>query len=314
MTPTAWTVALLAAVAAAGLVAAGVFALRTRGRSDARLGGAVVLARAGSYAALAALLALAVAGGPLGVALLVALIGTLALWEWARLGDLPAHHVIGLLVANVLLVVVIARQGVGAADWLIGGLVLTGLLWPVVRADTGRAVRDLGFAAIGFLSIAVMLAHAVALAHEHAEAGVVIFAAVALSCAGSDVGAFIVGRKFGRTPLAPRLSPAKTRAGVLGNLIGAAVGLAPLAPALVGTLPDHGIVGWYALLLVPLVAVGSVWGDLFESAVKREVGVKDAGDWLPGFGGIMDRIDSLLIALPLAYWSLRIIELAGLRP
>ena len=128
--------------------------------------------------------------------------------------------------------------------------------------------------------------------------------ALAVACATSDVGAFVVGRRFGRTPLAPQLSPTKTRAGLIGNLLGAALGLALFAPALVPSFS-----GALLVLLVAVVAAGSVWGDLLESAVKREAGVKDAGQWLPGFGGILDRIDSLLVTVALAYWAVRVLDI-----
>jgi phosphatidate cytidylyltransferase len=67
--------------------------------------------------------------------------------------------------------------------------------------------------------------------------------------------------------------------------------------------------GWASIVgLALVVAIGAVWGDLLESAAKREFGVKDAGAWLPGFGGILDRVDSLLLALPLVYWAARLVD------
>jgi len=312
VTAGAWAVGALLTLAVAGLIAAGAYAVLTRDRDAPGLAGRTALARAASYAVLAIALAAAVALPEPGVAMLLAVLGLLGLWEWGRLSDLPAHHRYALLLADAVLVCAVYAQGSAAADWLVGGLVLVGALWPVVRVNTTRAVRDLGLAAIGFLFIAVTLVHGVALTHDRGELGAVLFAAVALGCAGSDIGAFLVGRRFGRTLLAPRLSPAKTRAGVVGNLLGAAVGLLPLVPALVVAFAASGTPAWYGLLLVPLIAVGAVWGDLFESAAKREANVKDAGQWLPGFGGILDRIDSLLITLPIVYWSLRALEVAGL--
>lgn len=291
------------ALASGGLFAAVVFA-RTRRGADHGVRPTTVLARAGSYAALA--IALVVAGllGVPGIAAFVAIASVIGLLEWARLFDLPAHHRISLVVASLVLVGGVGITGVGAADWLVGSVVLAGAAWPVVRADTGRAIRDLGFAAVGFVIVAVLLVHGLALAAERDRAGIALFLALAVACAGSDVGAFVVGRRFGRRPLAPRLSPAKTRAGVIGNVVGAAVGLVPFLPALT---PTFGMP--LVAALVPLVAGGSVWGDLLESAVKREAGVKDAGRWLPGFGGILDRIDSLLITVALAYWSLRVVAI-----
>lgn len=286
-----------------GLAGAAAWAVVRRLRPRPGLTGRTALQRAASYAALALTLALAVQAGRPGIAILIGVLGAIGLLEWSHLMDLPIHHRIALQVANAAIVAAVATLGTAAAEWLIGGVVLVGIAWPVVRADTGRALRDLGSAAVGLAVITVLLIHAVLLAVERGEFGITLFAALAVACAGSDIGAFIVGRRFGRTPLAPGLSPNKTREGVVGNLIGAAVGLAPFA-GLLG--PYFSWPAW--VVLVALVAVGSLWGDLLESAVKREAGVKDAATWLPGFGGILDRIDSLLLVIPLVYWALRIAD------
>ena len=300
MSPVDAASAVLLAGAAVGLVAASLFALSRRGRTTG-LTPRTALERAGSYAALALTLLVAARFGVLGLAVLFAVLGALGLIEWSRLFELPVHHRVALVIANCVVIGAVAIGGVGAASWLVGGLVLVGAVWPVIRADTGRAIRDLGMAAVGVALISVMLAHGVALAVEHGEAGIALVLALAVACAISDVGAFVVGRTFGRHPLAPRLSPNKTREGVVGNVLGAALGLILFAPALVPTF------GWpFFLALVPLVAAGALWGDLLESAAKREAGVKDAGRWLPGFGGILDRIDSLLVTMALGYWIARL--------
>jgi phosphatidate cytidylyltransferase len=270
-----------------GLAGASIYAVARRGRATG-LTPRMALKRAGSYAGLAVVLVVAARAGVPGIAVLFGVLATLGLIEWARMFDLPAHHRI-------------AVDGVGGVDWLVAGIVLVGAVWPVIRADTGRAIRDLGMAAVGMVLISVLLVHAVALAEEHGEAGIALVLALAVACAFSDVGAFIVGRTFGRNPLAPRLSPNKTREGVVGNVIGAGVGLMLFLPALV---PTFGLP--FVVALVPLVAAGALWGDLLESAAKREAGVKDAGRWLPGFGGILDRIDSLLITVALGYWIARL--------
>jgi len=279
-----------------GLAGAAIYALVRRGRTTG-LTPKTALQRAGSYAALAAILLVAARIGVPGLAVLFALLGTLGLLEWCGLFELPVHHRIATTGANVVIVWAVAVGGVASASWLVAGVVLVGAVWPVIRADTGRAIRDLGFAAVGVALISVMLVHGVALAVEHGEAGIALVLALAVGTAFSDVGAFVVGRTFGRTPLAPRLSPNKTREGVIGNVLGAALGLVVFVPAIVPTF------GWpFFVVLIPLVAAGSLWGDLLESAAKREAGVKDAGRWLPGFGGILDRIDSLLVTVALGYW------------
>jgi phosphatidate cytidylyltransferase len=296
--------ALLLIGSGAGIVGASIWALFRRVRPRPGLTGQTALQRALSYAGLAVVLAVAAQAGTVGIAGLVALLGAVALIEWSRLMDLPIHHRVALQCANLAIVFSVAVLGSAAAEWLIGGLVLVGLAWPVVRSDTGRALRDLGLAAVGCVVIPVLLAHGVLLSVELGTLGITLFAALAVACAGSDVGAFMVGRRFGRTPLAPRLSPNKTREGVVGNVLGAIVGLAPFAGLL---MPAFSL--WSLLIIAGLVAIGALWGDLFESAVKREAGVKDAARWLPGFGGILDRIDSLLLVVPLVYWAIRVDQL-----
>jgi phosphatidate cytidylyltransferase len=299
----AMAVALVAA-SAVGVAAAAVYAVARRAAHPGAAPSRTVLARGLSYLALASALALAVVTGVPGVTLLLGGIAAVALLEWARLAGLPPRHVVATQLANGIVFVAVAWRGTAAADVLVGGLAFAAALLPVARPDTRRAFRDFGAAAAGLVIITVMLVHGVALVAERGSVGAALVAAVAVGCAASDVGAYVVGRRFGRTPLAPSLSPNKTREGFVGNVVGAAVGVAIAAPALIPALGVAGLAG-----LAVVVAVGSVWGDLLESAAKREFGVKDAGGWLPGFGGILDRVDSLLLSLPLVYWTARLLDL-----
>jgi phosphatidate cytidylyltransferase len=113
----------------------------------------------------------------------------------------------------------------------------------------------------------------------------------------ADIGAYFVGRRFGRRKLAVHVSPGKTWEGAVGGLVlasivGTALGIALPQLATVGLAPA----AWLAVTL--FLAVVSVYGDLFESALKRARGVKDSGVLFPGHGGMLDRIDSLIAALP----------------
>ena len=107
----------------------------------------------------------------------------------------------------------------------------------------------------------------------------------------ADIGAYFTGRRFGRRKLAPLVSPGKTWEGLLGGVaMSLVIALTMLAP--MGALS-----AWWTPVIVLLVAV-SVFGDLFESVLKRTRGVKDSGSLLPGHGGMLDRIDSVVAALP----------------
>ncbi|MEU6374747.1 phosphatidate cytidylyltransferase [Streptomyces sp. NPDC046909] len=112
----------------------------------------------------------------------------------------------------------------------------------------------------------------------------------------SDTGAYAIGWRFGKHKLAPRISPGKTREGLLG-----AVSFAMVAGALcMQFLIDEGT-WWQGLLLGLAVAASATLGDLGESMIKRDLGIKDMGTLLPGHGGIMDRLDSLLPTAPVVW-------------
>ncbi|MGA5704210.1 phosphatidate cytidylyltransferase [Peterkaempfera bronchialis] len=112
----------------------------------------------------------------------------------------------------------------------------------------------------------------------------------------SDTGAYAVGFKFGRHKLAPRISPGKTREGLAGG-----VALSMVAGALGMQLMIEGGAWWQGLVLGGCAAVVATLGDLAESMIKRDLGIKDMGTLLPGHGGIMDRLDSLLPTAPVSW-------------
>ena len=123
---------------------------------------------------------------------------------------------------------------------------------------------------------------------------------------GGDVGAYFVGRQYGRRKLAPVISPNKTVEGALGALV-VGTGLALLTKlgfdSFAPELSAH--LGWTAtLVLAPLLAAVGIVGDLVESLLKRDAQVKDTGTLLPGTGGVLDRIDSNLLAIPVMYYGL----------
>lgn len=119
-----------------------------------------------------------------------------------------------------------------------------------------------------------------------------------------DIGAYTIGRLFGRHKMAPVLSPGKTWEGAAGAIVAACFGgwLSGvwLVPLLV--TPTESLAVWRWLAYGVIVGVFGMAGDLAESLIKRDVGRKDSSTWMPGFGGVLDVLDSILFAAPVAYW------------
>ena len=127
-----------------------------------------------------------------------------------------------------------------------------------------------------------------------------------------DTTAYFGGRAFGRTKLIPRVSPAKTVEGAICGLVGS-VGVAVLLTGLIFPLLGGGeLIGWgRAILMGVLIGLVAQVGDLAESILKREAGVKDSGSLLPGHGGVLDRFDAVLFTLPLTWFLITILVGGG---
>lgn len=218
------------------------------------------------------------------------------LWEWTRLIGIHSHAGRALiLLAHAALMAWLAWRGGPLFPWAaLAGVVwwLAALAWLRVpafgKADTpaNRALK-LGIGAL--LVIPAWCAFALL----HAEGAAWALYGLMLVWA-ADTFAYFAGRRFGGAKLAPSISPGKTWAGFWGGLFGVVVLAMAMAPVLGVALAQLPV-----FVAVSLIAgLASVLGDLFESVIKRQAGAKDSGALLPGHGGMLDRIDSILAALP----------------
>ena len=131
-----------------------------------------------------------------------------------------------------------------------------------------------------------------------------LFFILATKC--SDIGAFLLGSMIGRHKMIPKVSPAKTWEGLVGALL-LSTTAAMLMAHYWGAAKLGGMTPLHAAALGPLLGVGAVLGDLVESVLKRDSGVKDSGSFFPGIGGILDLLDSLLFNAPLMFLYLRLV-------
>lgn len=256
---------------------------------------------------LLALLLGALAWSRLAFEMLAAVIVAVALGEWMRLVGWPRGRAV---TGAVLFGAALLAAAVLAPGWVARALLPLSLLATIVWAALALLLVQpdamelrLPRGASTVLAVLMTAAAWVALVH-FLLSGVVMLLSVLVIVWLADTAAYFAGRAFGRRKLAPHISPGKTWAGVVGAVVAvvaaavAAQRLAPDAPLLSNRLLEG--LGLAGVLLLAVVVAVSVVGDLFESLLKRQAGVKDSGHVLPGHGGVYDRVDALLPALPVA--------------
>jgi phosphatidate cytidylyltransferase len=192
-------------------------------------------------------------------------------------------------------------------DWWAGTLALAAVfpfVWLVLRGDSEGALPDWLRTVGGVLYVGWLGSHLVFLRHLDNGRDWVYLAVFATFA--NDTSAYFVGRAIGRTKLVPRISPGKTVEGSLGGILFGALGLVLLNYAL-GLRLDV----WPLIPLAVLVPVAAQLGDLAESLIKRGAGVKDAGVLVPGHGGFLDRLDSVLFTVPVVYYYARLVIEVG---
>lgn len=231
--------------------------------------------------------------------LMVCVLTVVAMWELAGAYARKDYQValapawvggIGILISAWLL-------GLEAA---LGALCLTVFavtVWKLIDTPSHRVVNDV-MVTIFVLIYVPLLASFVLLLLKSPHGVWAVFVYIALSVA-NDLGGWMAGITLGKHPMAPRISPKKSWEGFAGSLVlSVAVGISGVW-WLGGTW-------WWGIILACLTTVAATTGDLVESLIKRDVGLKDMSNILPGHGGLMDRMDSLLMVAPAAYLIMRV--------
>lgn len=247
----------------------------------------------------------------IGFAITTLVVCMLAAWEWGQLSGFVNRTqrvwlavLCGLLLALMLFTLPEYHYGVDIA--VVEGSLWLSLFWWVVAlllvlsypasAAFWRNSKALRLA-FGLMTIVPFFWGMVALRGWHYEAnhyyGAIWLLYVMILVWGADSGAYMFGKLFGKHKLAPKVSPGKTWQGFIGGLFTAAV-----ISWIYGVVVNLEVAPSTLLICSVVAALASVLGDLTESMFKREAGIKDSGNLIPGHGGILDRIDSLTAAVP----------------
>jgi phosphatidate cytidylyltransferase len=255
---------------------------------------------------LAVALGLFAALGPLGGMIVVVPVVAYAAYEYfvaVNTAGFEAPMPVGVATAAGLPIAVY-NYGEGAIPLVLVLAVAVSFLWYLVNAGGDRPVANIGVTLLGIGWVGLFGSFAALLLADPFGNGVALLLAAVLPTIGYDVGGLFVGRSAGSRPLSPA-SPHKTVEGLAGGMLMAVV-VAVLFSVVAGGV--HPFDSWQEGLKVGvLVALVAPLGDLSESLVKRDLGIKDMGSVLPGHGGLLDRFDALLFVLP-AVWYLTVVS------
>jgi phosphatidate cytidylyltransferase len=203
----------------------------------------------------------------------------------------------------VLLIIVAGGYAAGEAGVLLGVALamMTSVLWYMAaphEARTGTTV-DVGATLLGVVYVPFLASFGLVMLREDVGSNLLL-AVVGLTVL-YDVLAYAIGSLWGNRALAPTISPSKSWEGAVGATLGILLVAIALVPSVEPFTPTK------AVGLALLIAIFAPIGDLVESAIKRDLGVKDISSILPGHGGILDRIDSILFSLPAAWYFVRLV-------
>ncbi len=251
-------------------------------------------------------------GSLLLLTLASAIVAGLAAWEFLALADAGGAHTPRIVVLiSIALLFCCCYERPEYETPLLGGLTFLLLTVCVFRAQAGglgRVLPDASMSIFALLYCGLSLTALPAISMQGNGSSLLAF--LFLAVWAGDIAALYVGRNFGRKKLAPSISPGKTWEGAIASV--AASLLVTAALVLAATELDHRGLEWLSypgsvgrwLALAVLINAAAQLGDLLESALKRGAQVKDSGTLLPGHGGVLDRIDALLLAAPVLWYAL----------
>lgn len=244
---------------------------------------------------------------PWALTLLLITVGSIALVELYHICFQSRFNrlVVGVGLTAFVLIVARSHFSLTLAELLIAGALVVGLTASFVTTSVGHRWKDVLTILFGLLYVGFPLGTVVSTRSLPAGEFLVLFLAVVTWA--SDTGAYYAGTLWGKHLLIPSVSPKKTVEGLLGGLV-LAVGAALLARWWFASQLSL----WDSLILGVLLTGAGLLGDLFESVIKRRTGVKDSGGILPGHGGMLDRLDSLLFTAPTFYYYVAYVR--GLSP